>query len=426
MFYLIFLIGGKVIGRVERCSDFERLIMAQPMTPHPHAPGRRPIGLTLDNWDYPPYNRWSFQHMREIVPTAPIPSGETRSPLAKSTHGLDVEKFSFLDKSGAQRNAAEFLSRSSTDGLLVLHCGKIVGEHYFNGMHRYSLHILHSVTKSIVGALCGVLVKARHISLDRTVADLVPFFSKSAYGDVTLSQLLDMTSGVDFPENSTDPITGSGLLDIAIGWKIQPTGRGLNLTLPDLIAAQSRTRRIHGAEFEYRSIETEVLGYCIEAALGSTLQELVSTFLWQPMGPEQDANFGLDTQGHAVADGGMSTSLRDLGRFGLLYAQDGAIDGRQVIPADWIEKTRRGDPAKFGAAARQTRPNGAYRNQFWIVEVGKPAIAASGVFGQMLYIDHSRDFVAAKFSSWPQLLDPETRINTERLFSAMASSLSGK
>lgn len=397
--------------------------MTTQVPPRPHVPGNRPPGLTMANWDHAPFSRWSFQHMRQIVPTAPIAAGGWVRVLPDAPSGLDAELFDFADATGARIRLEAFLRRSDTDGFLVLHRGRIVMERYVHGMRPNTLHILHSVTKSVVGALAGILSHQGGLPLDRAVADFVPFFAGSAYRDVTLSQLLDMTSGVDFPEDSADPETGAGLLDISIGWKEQPAhGRAVS-TLPELIAGQTRLARPHGAGFEYRSLETEVLGYCIEAAVGSTLANLVSDLLWVPMGAERDADLGLDTEGHAVADGGLSATLRDLGRFGLLFAQEGAAEGHQVVPADWVAQTRQGDPALFGAAARASRPNGAYRNQFWIVEAGEPAIAGSGVFGQMLYIDHSRDFVGVKFSSWPLLLDPATRADTERLFAALARAL---
>lgn len=390
----------------------------------PHVPGSRPAGLTMANWDHAPFGRWSFQHMRQIVPTAPIAAGGGPvRVLPDAPSSLDPDLFDFTQASGAQVAMGAFLHRSDTDGFLVLHRGKVVLERYCHGMRPDTLHILHSITKSVVGALAGILAHQGLLPLGRTVADFVPFFAGSAYRDVTLSQLLDMTSGVDFPEDSADPETGAGLLDIAIGWKERPAHGRTVSTLPDLVAGQTRLARPHGAGFEYRSLETEVLGYCIEAAVGGTLADLVSDLLWRPMGAERDADFGLDTEGQAVADGGLSATLRDLGRFGLLFAQEGAAEGCQVVPADWVAQTRRGDPALFGTAARASRPNGAYRNQFWIVEAGKPAIAGSGVFGQMLYIDHSRDFVGVKFSSWPLLLDPATRADTERLFAALARAL---
>lgn len=394
-------------------------------TERPCVSNGRPAGLTLDNWDFAPFNRWSFQHMREIVATAPVAAPETPSALSAAPAGLDPDDFVFTDGSGITVTVGAVLDRSFTDGFLVLHRGRIVTELYRNGMAPETLHILHSVTKSVMGALTGILVHEGHMGLDRRVCDYVPAFAGSAYRDVTIAQLLDMTSGVDFPEDSADPETGFGLLDISIGWKVQRPGSVTQHTLPDLIATRKRTVRPHGAEFEYRSLETEVLGYCIEAALGCALPELVSTFLWKPMGAERAADFGLDGQGHGVADGGLCSCLRDLGRFGLLYAQEGAIGGRQVVPPGWVAETRNGDPEKFGAAARKGRPKGAYRNQFWIVEAGGPAIAGSGVFGQMLYIDHSRDFVGVKFSSWPDLVNPAMRLDIERMMAALAETLSG-
>lgn len=386
----------------------------------------RPDGMDLNNWDSPPYNRWSFRHMREIVPTALIPASSRPAILYRSARRIALDHLVLDDGHGATTTARSMLDHSFTDGFLILHGGKIVCEEYLNGMRPQTLHITHSVTKSVVGSLAGILHALGEFPLDRTVSQIVPEFSGSAYRDATITQLLDMSSGVHFPEDSADPATGFGLIDIAIGWKSVPDGNASARTLRELIGSLRQTVRLHGANFEYRSIETEVLGICIEAAVGVRLADLVSDLIWEPIGAEHEANFGLDRQGNAVADGGLSASLRDLGRFGLIYAQDGSFNGRQIVPEHWVRATRIGDASMFLPAAKVDRPNGGYRNQFWIEDVDKTAILAAGVFGQMIYIDHRRDFVGVKLSSWPDALNPGRRIATQKLMNAIADELLGR
>ena len=141
------------------------------------------------------------------------------------------------------------------------------------------------------------------------------------------------------------------------------------------------------------------------------------------MGAGEDASFGLDPEGYAIADGGLSASLRDLGRFGLIYARGGAANGRQVVPEAWVTETRQGDAGRFPARYRTHRPRGAYRNQFWIAEQGRPVILALGVYGQMIYIDHERDFVGVKLSTWPHAIDHAMRIDMQALMGALANAL---
>ncbi|WP_421590574.1 serine hydrolase domain-containing protein [Shinella sp. M27] len=382
----------------------------------------RPKDLTLSNWDRPPFNRWSFQHVRDIVPTAPVARGLPQA-LLHTSQDFDLARFTFADSGGTQITAQSLLDRSYTDGFLVLHGGKIVCEHYHNGMQSHTLHLTQSVSKSVVAALAGILDARGDFPLERSVAAYVPQFSGSAYHDVTMRHLLDMTSGVHFPEDIADPETGFGLMDIAVGWKPAPATNTSPRSVRALIASMGQIVRPHGLQFEYRSMETEVLGYCIEAATGAKLPTLVSELIWQPMGAECDASFGIDAEGFAIADGGLSASLRDLGRFGLIYAQNGYANGRQIVPEAWVRETRIGDPSLFTTAQKASRPNGAYRNKFWIEDVEKSAIMALGIFGQIVYIDHARDFVGVKLSSWATALDVPMRKDVQNLMGAMASSL---
>ncbi|BCG90121.1 6-aminohexanoate-dimer hydrolase [Mesorhizobium sp. 113-3-9] len=383
----------------------------------------RPEDLTLANWDRAPRNRWAYQHVSDFLPTAPI-AGAEPMPLIAAHTGLDLTALTFADHSGDRVNAAAVLDGSWTDGFLILHRGRVVVEDYRNGMRPGSVHLTQSVSKSVVAALAGILHHRGSLPLDRTVAAYVPEFSDCAYRDVTISQLLDMTSGVHFPEDMADPVSGIGLMDIAVGWKPAPAGNTSPRTVRKLVGSLRGLSRPHGQEFEYRSMETEVLGLCIEAAVRGRLADLVSELIWRPMGAEDEANFAVDPEGYAVADGGLSASLRDLGRFGLIYAQDGCANGRQIVPEQWVAHTRIGDTSLFPERYRADRPNGAYRNQFWIADVDAPVILALGVYGQMIYIDHQRDFVGVKLSTWPEAINPDMRIDMQNLMGTIAANLS--
>ncbi|NTT86069.1 serine hydrolase domain-containing protein [Tabrizicola fusiformis] len=378
----------------------------------------RPAGLDLSNWDRAPFNRWSYQHLAEIVPVAPIACAATPLPLpeAPAQAALDQVNLPLPGNS----TAARLLAGSWTDGLIALHRGQVVCSHYENGLRPDTPHLTQSVSKSVVGAVAGVLHGAGDLDLNRSVAAYVPDFAGSAYAAVTIRQLLDMTSGVDFPEDAPDPASGIGLMDIAVGWKPAPPGTSAPRSLRTLIRSLRHQTRPHGAEFEYRSMETEVLGFCLEAAASAPLPQLVSDLIWQPMGAAHPASFGLDPEGATIADGALSATLPDLARFGLIFAQEGAANGRQIVPADWVAQTRQGDASRFPARYRADRPNGAYRNQFWIEDTARPVTLALGVYGQMIFIDPARDFVGVKLSTWPMALNPALRLQTQCLMHSLA------
>jgi CubicO group peptidase (beta-lactamase class C family) len=378
---------------------------------------QRPADMTLTSWDRAPHNRWAYQHLAEFLPTAPI-AGGLGDPLLPAANTIDLDSFEFADRQGAISTARSLLDHTWTDGFVILRNGRIACEHYENAMRPESVHLTQSISKSVVGTVAGILTHVGEFPLERTVAFYVPEFAACAYRDVTMRQLLDMTSGVDFPEDVADPVSGFGRMDIAVGWKQVPADNPSPRSLRGLIRSLASIARPHGLSFEYRSMETEVLGFCIEAATGQSLSRLVSDLVWRPMGSEHDANFALDPEGVTIADGGLSASMRDLARFGLIYAQDGSCNGRQIVPDAWVRETGRGDPSVFPNHYRGGRD--AYRNQFWIEDASKSTIMALGVYGQMIYVDPQRQLVGVKLSTWPEALNPALRLDVQALMHALA------
>jgi CubicO group peptidase (beta-lactamase class C family) len=156
--------------------------------------------------------------------------------------------------------------------------------------------------------------------------------------------------------------------------------------------------RPHGAAFEYRSIETDVLAFAMERATGRRLPQLVSEELWQKIGAEESACFTVDPAGYALADGGFNATLRDYGRFGQLIIEG----GRGLFPASFVEDTRTG---RHGPQYSASMPNAAYRNQFWIEDPQSRSLMCRGVFGQLIHMNFEDRIVVVKLSSWPDFTD---------------------
>ncbi|MGE0004447.1 MAG: serine hydrolase domain-containing protein [Parvibaculaceae bacterium] len=376
------------------------------------------------DWDRPPWNRWSFQHVREILPTAEVWRGSGPESVFTQVP-QDLGGITFERLGGATITVEAFLDDSYTDGFIVLHRGRIVWERYFNGMSERTLHLSQSVAKSVTAAAAGCLVAQGVLDPDRPVTHYLPELAATAYHGATLSHVLDMTSGVRFNEDYTDPYSEMGKADVASGWKPPPPGaRDFPDHMWELILSLTTRERPHGERFAYRSIETDVLAFCMERAGGRRLPQLVSELLWQPMGAAESACYTVDRAGYALADGGLNATLRDYARFGSLYLDDGVFNGRRILPEAWVEATRTGDHALFGEPYTFTTPNGAYRNQFWIEDVSRPAIMARGVFGQLVYIDPGRHLVVVKLSSWPDFLNLELGIDTLRMVNSLAREIS--
>ena len=375
------------------------------------------------DWDRPPWNRWSFQHIREILPTAEVWRGTgPESVFPQVPQDLGGIGFRRLD--GADTTLEAFLDDSYTDGLIVLHKGRILWERYFNGMTERTLHLSQSMAKSVTGAAAGCLTALGVLDPEAPVTHYLPELAATAYQGATLRQVLDMTTGVRFSEEYTDPYSDVGKVDVASGWKPAPAGaEGFPEHVWELILSLSHRERPHGERFVYRSIETDVLAFCMERASGKRLPQLVSELLWQPMGAAESACFTVDRAGYALAEGGLNATLRDYARFGSLYLDDGVFNGRQIVPAAWIKATQTGDNTRFGEPYTLTTPNGAYRNQFWIEDVSRPVILCRGVFGQFIHIDAGRDLVMVKLSSWPDFLNHELGLDTLRMFHALANEI---
>jgi hypothetical protein len=350
----------------------------------------------MSDWDRAPWNRWSFQHVREILPTAVISrgSGPVRV-LPRAEVGLDGLAVTGL--AGEATTLAGFLADSFTDGFLVLRDGAVVLERYFNGMDEATLHLSQSVAKSFTGVLAGILVSRGVIDPAALVTDYVPELGATGYRGATARHLLDMTSGVRFTEDYTDPYSDMGRADVASGWKkAPPDGRVWPGSMLELMLSLREVERRHGERFSYRSIETDVLALVLERATGKRLAELLSEEIWSKLGMEQGGCITVDRDGFALADGGLNACLRDYGRFGQMVLEGGA----------WVEATRAADHAAFGEPYTAVLPGGAYRNQFWVEDGVGRNLMARGVFGQLVYVDFARRMVVVKLSSWPEFVNP--------------------
>jgi len=373
-------------------------------------------------WDRAPWNRWSFQHVAEILPTVGISRGD--GPVREfERREQDLDGLLVGSVGGGEAGLGAFLEETFTDGFLVLREGAIVYERYLNGMDERTLHLSQSVAKSFIGALTGILARRRIVEVNAKVADIVPELGETAYAGATVRHLLDMTSGVRFTEDYTDPLSDMGRADVASGWKPVPAGDDPSRwpkSMLELILSLRELEAEHGARFSYRSIETDVLGVVLERASGKRLAQLMSEELWQKLGMEQDASMTVDSAGFALADGGLNACLRDYGRFGQMMLEEGA----RVVPANWVEATRSGAHELFSEPYTAVLPKGAYRNQFWVEDGRNRTLMARGVFGQLIYISWEFRMVVVKLSSWPEFVNPAWTVATLNAVRAIGATLS--
>jgi CubicO group peptidase (beta-lactamase class C family) len=386
---------------------------------------RPPFPVTLDNWQTAEQVGWTFCHIAEIFPTAMISRGSQRAvPLSR--HITPFADLSCRDADEESTTVGAIMKATETDGWMVVHDGKLVAEQYAGAMEADTLHLLMSVSKSVVGILVGALAGQGVLNVDEQVTTYVSELEHSGYRGATVRQLLDMRSGIAFSEDYLNPDAEVRVLEQAVGWAprrspdVPKTLRGFLLTL--------RQDSPHGGPFNYRSCETDVLGWVCEAAAGQRFHKLASELIWSRLGADFDANIGVDSEGTGMFDGSISAALCDLARFGIMIAHEGtSLRNDQVVPEAWIADTFAGGPDSreaFASSPSDTRmPGGMYRNQFWFPWPDREVLLCLGIHGQMIFVDRTTGLVAVKVSSWPTPQDPWRLFSTLAAFDAINAEL---
>lgn len=360
--------------------------------------------------------------MRELVASVPIhhdPDTVWQLPGAmprKDCHsdhpglGRSLDDVAFQTLHGQAMTWGQSIAENYTDGIIVLHRGRVVYERYCDGFSLPMLHNAMSVTKSYVGTLAMMLVAESLIEQDRWVTDYLPELAGSAFAGATMRQLMDMTTALPHTEDYANPDADFWVYMRAGGWfgspqpADPPTLAGYHAYLPTVGAAREDPG--HGLAFGYKSVNTEVLGWVIARVMGLSLQQAWAERIWQPMGAEQDAVLLADVHGVGGAGAGLCAGLRDLARFGEVLRCEGCRGDRQVVAADVVATLFAGaSPQAFAKAGYTSLPGWSYRSMWWV----GPAqgtdrlgiLAARGIHGQGLWIDPAHELVIARFASHP-------------------------
>ena len=349
-----------------------------------------------------PKLRWTVCHIRELMPTKQVSRG-IGSPkpftYAKDKN-IDSIKFTPLN-SGGEMTWAESLSENYTDGILILHKGQIVYEEYFGCLSETGKHAAMSMTKSLTGLLAEILVAEGRLKKNAKVSSIIPELKNSAFGSATVLQVMDMTTALDYSEDYSDPNADIWLYSKAANPLPKPKDyKGPNGYLEYLQTVEKSGD--HGEAFGYKTINTDALGWIIARVTGKDVAQLLSERIWRKIGAEQDGYMTADAKGMPFAGGGLSASLRDLGRIGELMLNRGKFNGQQLFSEKVVENILAGgDQAAFAKAGYNTLPGGSYKSMWWVFHNDHGAIAARGVHGQTIYIDPTAEMVIVRYSSFP-------------------------
>jgi CubicO group peptidase (beta-lactamase class C family) len=321
----------------------------------------------------------AFRAMEKLVKVNEVGKGETVYPLPQGAAiklPLDIDAYMKV-----QRNA----------GLIILQDGKIRFEKYALDYSKDGRWTSFSVAKSLTSTMVGAAVRDGYIkSLDDKVTAYIPDLKGSAYDDVTVRQLLTMTSGVKWNEDYTDPKSDVALFNLH---KAEP---GVDVTVSYMRKLPREAPA--GEKWVYKTGETNLIGVLVSSATKKTLSAYLSEKVWKPFGMEQDGAWMLGSTGHEISGCCLSASLRDYARFGQFILGGGMAGGKPVLPDDWLAAatTKQADIAV---------PGRGYGYQWWTNDDG--SFAAQGIFGQGIFIDPKRKLVIASNGNWPTATDPE-------------------
>lgn len=362
--------------------------------------GTQPVGIDKTNAQFGPNNRWAFSHIREIYPTALIENDPGNvSPLEGTPkHPKEV----MITFRGQEVSLDSLAKKYYTDAIAVYKNGKLLVEGYYGEQKRARPHLMMSMTKSVTAVLVAKYEAEGLIDLTKKVADYLPELADSGWGADTLRTVWDMRDGADYSEVYDDLNSTVWRHACASNWvEVKDCASGTMRSSYEFLPTVKRDESIVG-EFHYKSASTDVLAWILERVTGKSFVQLVSEDLWQPMGAESSADITVDKDGFGWASGGMSATLRDLTRFGVLALNRGKLGGKQLFPADHFEDVMNhpgDDNWPYGASAKGYKPY--YRSFWWGVGNGNQDFEAVGINGQMIHIAPNEKMVIVYLSSWP-------------------------
>ncbi|HVK41058.1 MAG TPA: serine hydrolase [Phenylobacterium sp.] len=374
-----------------------------------------------------PKLRWTVCHFRQLMPTLAVSRGlgAPNDLPRRLDASLEAVRFTPLG-GGAPMTWGQAFDFNYSDGVVVLHKGVIVYERYAGCLTQDGQHGAMSMTKSITGLLGEMLVAEGRLDENAKVGAIVPELAGSAFGDATVRQVLEMTTGLKYSEDYADPKA-----DVwAYGAAGNPLPKPADYSGPRTYFEYLQTVRKqgeHGQAFGYKTINTDAMGWIIARVTGKPISDLLVERIWSRMGAEQDGYYTVDSIGTPFAGGGFNAGLRDVARLGQLMLNGGTLGGQRLVPEAAIKRIQAGgDKAAFAKAGYTNLPGWSYRGMWWVSHNEHGAYMARGVHGQALYVDPTAQVVIARFSSHPTASNGANDPTSLPAYHAVARHLMGR
>lgn len=351
--------------------------------------------INLQNWDDGgDLTHYVYLHTSEIFPTADIHRAGPISALVEAPTPA-VGAYVVKTENGRKVTLAEFVAANNgIDGIIVLHHGRVVYEAYPR-MRPEDKHLLMSVTKAFVGTAVGILEDRGKIDIHRPINDYIRELKGTAWEGITVRDILEMASGMEGANESyTDPADKHYQYEASVGWQPKTPEMPESVREDDTYRYLASLKRLRnpGEAWAYTSINTEVLGWLLEEVTGKSVAQVLSDEIWAPMGAEADAQMVVSSKGVAVSHAGMVATLRDVARFGLLFALSWNKTARtQIISDKFLQRIlTQGRPDLSGQA------HVAYQ---WDAVTKNGKFHKGGFGGQLLYIAPQKDVVIVYFGT---------------------------
>ena len=371
-----------------------------------------------------PKLRWTVCHIRELMPTTDVSRG-IGAP-SKLSYALDknIDAITFMPTNSKRPMTwKQSLDANYTDGIMVMHHGKVVYERQNGCLNELGNHAAMSMTKSMTGLLAEILVTEGKLDDKALVASIIPELKNSGFGDATVRQVMDMTTALDYSEDYADPNADIWKYSEAASPLPKPKDyKGPNGYFEYLQTVKKNGE--HGEAFNYRTINSDALGWIISRTTGKAVNELLSERIWQKIGAEQSAYMTVDAKGTPFAGGGLSAGLHDMARIGSLMLNKGEINGERLFPAAVVDNIEAGgDKEAFAKADYKQLTNGSYTSMWWLFNNPTPIYAARGVHGQTVYVDPAADMVIVRFASYPDASNGKIDPSSLPAYKAVANYL---
>jgi len=364
--------------------------------------------VTVENWDKGgALSHWVYTHVSEVFPSAVVRRGGAIVDLPVELKS-EIGALKLKNADGSEQTLDQLVNNGAVDGCLVVHAGKIVYEKYPT-IQPDDLHIIMSVTKAVVLAALAILEDQGKIDLEKPVENFLPELKGSDWAGTRLRDLVDMRSGMEGSETSNDayrnPAHKQFQLEATLGWQLRTAPK-----LPegarsgDLLAFLRTIKRERpaGEKWAYTSSNTAVIGEVVSRITGKSLADAISDLIGSTIGAAHNATLAENERGFPASHAGMSATLRDVARFGLLFTKNPPAGHSRVVSDAVIKRIFAG----YGDQRTADEHGRLPLTYQWDMISNKGELAKGGWAGQLLYINRDKDVVVA-WSGTNQVADPK-------------------